>query len=72
MNVGNKVESGHGSATMNRAPRPKTAPRQVGGRGAPGRRVRDEVKAGVAVAAASVAASLAVTLVATLLVKLAG
>jgi hypothetical protein len=36
------------------------------------RRVRDEVKDGVAVAVASMAASVALVLVATLLMKLAG
>ncbi len=38
----------------------------------PARRVRDEVKDGVAVAVASVAASVTLVLVATLLMKLAG
>jgi hypothetical protein len=38
----------------------------------PVRRVRDEVKDGVAVAAASVAASVALVLLANLLMKLAG
>ncbi|MDX6308250.1 MAG: hypothetical protein QOI06_1296 [Nocardioidaceae bacterium] len=41
-------------------------------RRAPVRRVRDEVKDGIAVAAASVAASIAVVVLATLLMKLAG
>lgn len=54
-----------------RPARPARAAR-ARGRQVPSRRVRDEVKDGVAVAAASVAASVVVVLVATLLMKLAG
>lgn len=47
-------------------------PRDAAAAGSPSRRVRDEVRAQMAVAATSVAASIGFVLVATLLMRLAG